>query len=93
MISYASIDRIEGEYAVCELELVDVMESKKMDFEDKETAMVDIPMTELELYAKGAREGDILIVKHNNGDVVTVYCRDYAEKQRRIKMLQEIMGQ
>ena len=93
MISYASIDRIEGEYAVCELELCDVAESKKMDFEDKETEMVDIPVTELELYAKGAKEGDILLVKHNNGNVVTIYCRDYAEKHRRLKTLRQIMEQ
>lgn len=93
MISYASIDRIEGKYAVCELEFVDIIESKKINFEDKETEMVDIPLTELEICAREAKEGDILIVKHNNGKEIIVLSIDYAEKHRRIKKLREIMEQ
>ena len=41
MRSYASIDRIEGEYAVLELELLDTNTSKITSFKEKETVMLD----------------------------------------------------
>ena len=41
MTSFASIDRIEGEFAVLEVELLPFEESRANDFDDKETVMMN----------------------------------------------------
>ena len=42
MISYLTVDRVEGNCAVCELELIDVENSKNIEYKDRETQMIDI---------------------------------------------------
>ena len=91
MRSYASIDRIEGEYAVCEVELVDTTESKTLSSKDKETNMVDILVQVIIDSVGKFLEGDILVVEQKDGEILIVYENDEEEKQRRIELLKSIM--
>ena len=86
MISYAYIDRIEGKFAVCEVELLPFEESKPEDFKSKETVMMDIPLDQFPQFMGSVNEGDIWVVNHNNQDVDFVYYKDEEEKARRIEI-------
>ena len=92
MRSYASIDRIEGEFAVCEVEMIEVDSSKAEDYSEKETQMIDVSLEKIHSSVGDANEGDILIVEHNGEEVTEVYCKDEEEKQRRIAILRELLG-
>ena len=85
MISYAAIDRIEGNIAICELETIDIVKSKPEDFFEKETIMVDIELSGIPFEVK---EGDIIVVLHNNGKPENIMCKDEKEKQKRIKLFE-----
>lgn len=91
MKSYASVDRIEGTFAVCEVEMLDVKESKTIDYSQKETEMIDISLKKVYEHVTDIQEGDILVVEHNGAEVSEVYCKDDGEKQRRIAIIQKIM--
>ena len=91
MRSYASIDRIEGKFAVCEVEIYLVEESRRSGVELSETVMVDIPLQKIIEEFGTSQEGDILIVDYDNGDVTTIYCKDEEEKARRLALLKGIM--
>lgn len=91
MRSYASIDRIEGEYAVCEVELVDVDTSKILSAKEKNTDMVDFSVSAINNCVGQVCEGDILIVEQENGIILVVYGKDLEEKQRRIELLKSII--
>lgn len=92
MISYASIDRIEGKFAVCEVELLPYEESRPEDFATKDTMMMDIPLQEIPRDVGEVNEGDILLVKHDGENVTFIYYKDYKEKARRLEVLRSIMG-
>lgn len=92
MISYASIDRFENEFAVCEVELIPIENSKTISFLEKETIMIDIPMIMVELKIKNVQEGDILIVEHDGTNVTEIHGKDRKEKRRRVKLLKSIIG-
>lgn len=93
MRSYASIDRIEGLFAVCELELVPVEESANFTPFEKETEMVDLRVESITEVCGEVEEGDIIILEHDDDvNLITVCEKDDAEKQRRIKLLEEIMN-
>lgn len=95
MKSYASIDRIEGKYAVCEVEMIKIEESKPTDF-NKETRMMDVLLKEnwfrkiFNLKTK-LKEGDIIVVEHDGENITKICNTDNAEKQRRIEVLKAIM--
>lgn len=91
MKSYASIDRIEGKFAVCEVELIPVEESKPEDFATKETEMFDVPLQKIPTSIGEVQEGDILVVEHDFEDVYFVYYKDEEEKARRLEILKSIM--
>lgn len=92
MRSYASIDRIEGKFAICEVEMIEVDNSKAEDFSEKETEMMDVLLEVIYSSVGNVEEGDILIVEHNENDVTEVYCKDEEEKKRRVAILQELLG-
>lgn len=93
MRSYASIDRIEEKIAVCEVEIIDVDDSKTADYSEKKTQMMDVSLEKILSKVDDANEGDILVVEHNGEVVIEVYCKDEEEKQRRIAILQELLGE
>ena len=91
MKSYSVIDRIERNFAVCEVELVSVEESLNLDISEKETLMMDIELDVITQICGNIQEGDIIIVEHNSNCVYNVYEKDEEEKQRRIQLLEKII--
>ena len=91
MKCYASIDRIEGEFAVCEVELVSIKESTKLNFFEKETEIIDISISKINEICDNIKEGDIIIVEYDETNISHIYGKDEFEKQRRIKLLEEII--
>lgn len=91
MISYASIEEIERDFVVCELELISVKESNPSEYKNKKTDYVLIPIEMFETALSDYSEGDIVIVEHENGDVQAVCCKDNAEKQKRIEIIKQIL--
>lgn len=92
MKSYASIDRIEGKFAVCEVELIAVEQSRPEDFATKETEMLDILLQEIPESLGEIDEEDILVVEHDGKTISTVYSKDEEEKKRRVDLLRSIMA-
>lgn len=93
MKSYAAIDRIEANIAVCEVELLETEQSKTTDFFDKKTKMMDVLLEKIHEATESVEEGDILVVEHDGENVIYIYYKDDSEKQRRIEILQAIMEQ
>ena len=92
MTSFASIDRIEGKNAVCEVELLPFEESKPEDFATKETIMMNIPIEQIPTDFGEVEEGDILLVEHDGENVSQVFYRDEEERTRRIELLRKMWG-
>lgn len=92
MKSYAVIDRIERNFAVCEVELIETQESNSEDYFNHETIMIDIPMILIKENVSEVMETDILIVEHDGDFVIYVYEKSEQEKQRRIAIFKEIMN-
>lgn len=90
MKSYVSIDRIEGNFAVCEVELIDFERSKPDDF-DKPTEFVDIYLEQINVSVGDVKEGDIIVIEHDENGIIDICYKDEAEKQRRIDVLKAIM--
>lgn len=88
MKSYASIDRVEGDLVVCEVELCTIEDSKPEDYAIKETVMIDIPIT---MFLEIFREGDIFVVEHDCESVSAIIYKDDGEKQRRIDIIQKFI--
>lgn len=91
MRSYASIDRIESGYAICEIELVEEEISRLFEYGEKETIMVDVPLDLIEHCVGKVEESDVLVVECVDGQVDYVYCKDNDEKRRRINELRSFL--
>lgn len=91
MKSYAAIDRIEGKFVVCEVELIPVEESIDLSVFEKETEMLDVELEQITQICGNTQEGDIILVEHDSNHIINVYGKDDTEKQRRIKLLEKIM--
>ena len=91
MKSYATIDRIEGKYVVCEVEYVDIEQSQKLKFKEKRTGVIDIPRETITSAIGEVKEGDILVVEHEEDELTSIYGKDDKEKQRRIDIIRKII--
>ena len=91
MKSYAAVDRIEGKYVVCEVELVKAEESANLRASEKETKMVDILLENVVTSIGGVQESDILVVEQEEGEVTHIYGKDDKEKERRAEIIRKIM--
>lgn len=92
MESFASIDRIEGNFVVLEVELVRAQERAEYDFlDDDQTVFVDVPKSMTAKLGE-IREGDILLVTHQDGIISNIVCKDDVEKRKRVAKLEEIMS-
>lgn len=89
MTSYASIDRIEGQWVICEVELLPFEESKSEDFASKDTEIMDVLLNK---FPEEVEEGDIFVVKHDGKNVKIVDYKDDDEKIRRQEILKNIIG-
>lgn len=88
MTSYASIDRIEGKWAICEVELLPFVESKPEDFAIKDTAIMDVLLNQ---FSDDVEEGDIFVVEHDGENITLICNKDEKEKFRRLELLKNIM--
>ena len=87
MKSYASIDRIEEKFAVCEVEMIEIENSRPEDYCEKETKMMNILLEKITYKIGDVKEGDILVIEHNGEKVTEIYYKDEQEKQRRIAVI------
>ena len=55
MKSYMTIDRIEGKFAICELEFISTEQSAEVDYWERDTEMIDVPTAML----KDPEQGDV----------------------------------
>ena len=92
MRSYAVVDRIEGDYAVCELELISTTESNHEDFRSKETEMVDVPVSTITDVTGEVNESDVLVVEQDRGTITRICYMDNEEKERRIELIRLILN-
>lgn len=91
MKSYAIIDRIEGNYAVCEVELVNIEESRALSPFDKETEMIDVPIRAIKFLVGEVSEQNVLVVEFYESEVVWIYYRDEEEELRRKDLLKKFI--
>ncbi len=89
MNSYASIDRIEGNMAVCEVELVHMSRSRQSKFACKPTRMMDFPVSR---FTSNIEEGDIFVVEHDGKGISRILFKDDVEKNRRKEIVAAIIG-
>ena len=87
MKSFASVDRIEGEFAVLEVEIIEVEESDSVDYFDKDTEMMDFPVEKIIDAVGTVQEGDILVVEHDGNEIIEVLYQDKEEKNARTDIL------
>ena len=94
MRCFASIDRIEGEYAVCEVSvfLLEDEELQAIGHEMTDCPTADVHLHEIPEAVGAVKEGDILVVEYDGENVTKVYGKDDEEKARRLKLLKEVMG-
>lgn len=92
MKSYAVVDRIEGSFAVLEVELLEVKDSKPEDFGTKETKMMDVELDLIFDSLDSIHESDVLVVDHDSFKINTIDYKDDEEKARRVEILQSILG-
>ena len=87
MISYASLERFEGDYAVCEVEQVSILDSIVGDF-SKECYMADVPLSLFKVKGIPTKIGSIYTIEHDGRKVIQIIRLEEAETQRRIDWLQ-----
>ena len=90
MTSYASVERIEGEFVVAEVELLPFEESSPEDYATKDTTIIDIELQEVTSYVGEVNEGDILVVEHDGENVTLIYYKDEEERKRRVEILSKM---
>ena len=90
MTSYASIDRIEGKFAVAEVEMLPHEESYPEDFAVKNTVMINIELHRILDVVGEVDEGDILVVEHDNKNIISIYYKDDEEKAKRIELFSKM---
>ena len=92
MKSYATIDHIEGDYAVCELELIEAQTSNSVDYFYHDTTMMEIPMKLITEQGIDVSEWEILVVEHDGKNVTHIYEKSEEERIRRIEAFNKMMN-
>ena len=88
MQSYMSIDRIEGDLVVCEVELIPKNDSKVHDF-NKPCFMDTVNKTLFTFKGFKVEEGMVFVVNHNGERIDSICAIDAKERERRIKLLEQ----
>lgn len=87
MLSYMSLERIEGDYAVCEVEQIPTTDARTDDFCCISCFRVDIPISTFHNMGIPVEVGGIYTVYHNGESVDEIHSIDHAEKARRIRII------
>lgn len=89
MISYASLERFEGDYAVCEVEQLSIFESIVGDF-SKECYMADVHVTMFSEKGISANIGNVYSVEHDGEKVLRIIRLEKNETKRRMEWLKSM---
>lgn len=89
MKSYASIDRIEGKFAVCEVELISAKKRSSEEYVPYDTEFMDVSLESIPISLGKVKDGDILVVEHDGKNIISIYYKDEIEKARRLELLRE----
>ncbi len=90
MLSYMSVDRVEGDFVVCEVENIPMLDANLVDFLDKPCFMADVPKAMFIAKGMSPKEGQIYTVIHNGEKVDSVCGIDEKERKRRMEILEEL---
>lgn len=88
MQSYMSVDRIEGDIVVCEVELIPKTDSKANDF-SKPCFMTTVNKMLFVYKGFKVEEGMIFVVNHNGESIDYICGIDENERTRRVKVLEQ----
>ena len=91
MLSYMSIERVEGDFAVCEVEDLPLEDSEVDDFFDKPCFMCDIPKAMFEENGFPIEEGLVFTVNHDRDKIEAICSIDEQERMRRIEILEYLL--
>ena len=83
MLSYATIGRINSDFAVCEVELMPSIDARTTDFFCISCFTADVPIRLFTNKNLPIKEGFVYTVLHNGETVDDVVGIDDAEKRRR----------
>ena len=89
MVSYASLERFEGDYAVCEVEQISIFFCFLEDF-SKECYMADVPVSMFYERNISANVGNVYSVEHDGSNVIDIIRLEEAETNRRIEWIKSI---
>ena len=89
--SYAAIDRIEDDYAVLEIELHSIKSNEEIPFPRRDCYMADVLLATLIKTLGQVKEGDVLIVQHDETQVIPIRLAP-EEKEARIEFLKKLIG-
>ncbi len=92
MLSFMSVDRVEGDYVVCEVENITTLDSPTMDFCDKldECFMAEIPKSMFYSKKLPIIQGMVYTVIHNGETIDEVHAIDRCEHARRVRELESL---
>lgn len=91
MLSYMSIDRVEGDFAVCEVEPVPTTDAHVEDFFCLSCFMTDVPKAMFEFKGLPVKEGMVYTVLHNGETIDEVCGIDESERKRRQMIIQNLI--
>lgn len=90
MISFMSVDRVEGNVAVCEVENIPIEVSKARNSFNVNCFMADVRVDEFINRCLPIHEGNIYSVIHSEGKVIEVIKLEPEEKQKRVDILRSM---
>ena len=89
--SYAAIDRIEDDYAVLEIESHSIKSNEGIPFPRRDCYMSDVLLATIINTIGQVKEGDVLVVKHDETNVIPVRFAP-EEKEARIEYLRSLIN-
>lgn len=84
-----SIDSIEGDWVVCEVENIPVIDSKAEDFSNKPCFMTTVHENLFVFKGFPIEEGMVFTVLHNGETIDSICSIDEQERKRRIEILKQ----
>ena len=87
-----SVDRVEGDYVVCEVENISTFDSLTIDFCDKldECFMAEVPKNMFNVKKLPIIQGMVYTVIHNGDTIDEIWAIDKSEKARRVQELNSL---
>lgn len=86
MVSYVEVLKKDEQFAVCELEMVWTVESRKMNYLPNQTRVVYVPLEKFKKF-KAVNVGDVFTALHddqcNKNTIISVCARDDEARAKR----------